>query len=367
MNDNRFDDIRPYYDSELPEALKRIAAWELFPQVARFIYPDLSADEARKRLYETETIHGLQSTFMNDAIKRIIDNTTSGFTYTGADHLKRGQSYLFISNHRDITLDAFLLQHVLIERKGQTSYIVFGDNLLSLPIMTDLFRSNRLIRTDRGGTRRAYYLGLQHLSEYMHYLIEQEHQSVWIAQRNGRGKDGIDRTAPAIVKMLALGSNQDSLQALVNLHIVPMSISYEWDPCDLMKVNELYQSRQGEYHKAPDEDLNSVVTGIIAPKGKVHLSIGTPMTRAELCPPEGVELADHVATQLDRRIQGAYSLMSTNYLAYDMLNGTHKYHNKYTEKIKHQFEQRLEQLAHPEKQQILIEMYANPVISALKL
>ena len=151
-----FDDIRPYNDAELPEAMQRISEWDLFPQVLRFIYPDMTVEEGRHRLLTIKNIHDFQSTFMNDAIKRIIHETTDGFTFGGLHHLRRGVPYTFISNHRDITLDAFLLQHVLMEQRGETSHIVFGQNLLALPIIEVLFRSNKLIRMARGGSPRAF-------------------------------------------------------------------------------------------------------------------------------------------------------------------------------------------------------------------
>jgi hypothetical protein len=179
-----FDDIRPYTDSELPAALQRIAQWELFPQVARFIYPDINATDAVARLTSVTGVQQLQETFMDDAIKRIIKTTTSGFTYSGMHHLSRGEAYLFVSNHRDITLDAFLLQHMLINHRGETSHIVFGNNLIGSPIMADMFRCNKLIQMERGGNPMAFYRSLQHLSDYMRHLVVEEHQSVWIAQKN---------------------------------------------------------------------------------------------------------------------------------------------------------------------------------------
>lgn len=356
-----FDDLRPYSDSELPAALRRIAAWDLFPQAIRFIYPNANIEEERNKMLAVKSIHQFQSTLMNDAIRRIINTTTTSFTHSGLKHLRRGVPYLFISNHRDITLDAFLLQHLLLEHRGDTSHIVFGNNLLSLPIMEDLFRSNKMIPMARGGTPRAFYDSLQHLSNYLTDLITNQRQSVWIAQNNGRAKDGHDITAPALIKMLTLSRPDDPLQALADLHIVPLSISYEWDPCDLMKANELYHQQHGGYQKAPLEDLKSVVTGIISPKGKVHLTIGAPLDRNGLTPPSGVNLCDHVATLIDQSIQENYHLMPTNYVAYSLLTGEEQ-HGRYTKLTQSQFLQRLELLPEAEMRKIMIKSYANPVI-----
>ena len=212
-----------------------------------------------------------------------------------------------------------------------------------------------------------FYRSLQHLSEYIHHLIVDERQSVWIAQKNGRSKDGIDSTAPAIVKMLTLGGDTSAAQALSDLHIVPLSISYEWDPCDLMKVNELYHRAHGGYQKVEGEDTNSVATGIIGSKGHIHLSIGKPLSASELKAENDRDLAEHVAEVLDRRIQKLYRLMPTNYLAYDLLNGINQHRQRYTSETKNKFLQRMNQLPEGEPQRLFLEMYANPVISSRKL
>ena len=358
-----FDDIRPFNDAELPDALQRISQWEYFPQAIRFIYPDADLHEVRRLLLEIKSIHQFQSTLMRDAIRRIITSTTSGFTHSGLKHLRRGVPYLFVSNHRDITLDAFLLQLILLEHRGDTSHIIFGNNLLEQPVLEDLFRSNKLIPMARGGTPRAFYDSLQHLSQYISHLVTTQRQSVWIAQNNGRAKDGHDTTAPALIKMLTLGSTGDPIDTLANLHLVPLSISYEWDPCDTMKAHELYCRQHGNYQKAPMEDFKSVVTGIIGNKGHVHLAIGAPLTRRDLQPPAGVALCDHVASLLDRAILSHYRLMPTNHVAYSLLTGQ-EMHGRYTELTHSQFLQRLDALPHPDMRRLMTEAYAAPIIDA---
>lgn len=367
MSETNFDDIRPYYDSEIPDAINRIAQWELIPQILRFIYPQIPAEQSMEKLRSIKTVKELQTSFMFDAICRVVKTTSQGFTCSGFDYIRRDKPCLFISNHRDITLDAFLLQMVLIERQRNTSYIVFGNNLLETPLMRDLYLSNKLVQMERGGNPMAFYRSLQHLSRYIHHLVVEQHQSVWIAQKNGRSKDGIDSTAPAIIKMLTLGSDKPAEQALADLNIIPVAISYEWDPCDLMKANELYHKAHGGYHKVEGEDTNSVTTGIIGPKGHIHLSIGKPLSNAELTAEKAIgekELADHVAAVLDRRIQKLYRLMPTNYLAFDMLTGSTQHRHHYTAEVKNQFLQRMNQLSEEDSRRIFIEMYANPVIQA---
>lgn len=361
MLSDPFDDIRPYSDSEIPAAMQRIADWELFPQIVRFIYPDADVAAKRSQLLAIGSIYEFQSTFMNDAIRRIIAETTEGFTYGGLHHLRRGVPYLFVSNHRDITLDAFLLQHVLLEKRGQTSHIVFGQNLLAMPIIEVLFRSNKLVRMERGGSPRAFYQSLLHLSQYLNHLVVDQRQSVWIAQKNGRAKDGVDRTAPAILKMLTLGGRSaDPLSTLDSLHLVPMSISYEWDPCDAMKASELYHSRGGQYTKAPDEDVRSVVTGIIGAKGHVHLEIGTPLKLRDMKPADGEDLYEHVAAELDRRILDGYHPMPTNYAAQYLLGGK-QMAGRFTQRTVDALKARAAALPQPEMRQLLLEAYAAPV------
>ena len=358
---DNFDDIRPYTDQELPDALKRISEWKDFPQAMRFIYPDGDMHDLKHHICSITSIQELQSTIMNDAIRRIVRSTMEGFTYNGLNRLRRGVPYLFISNHRDITLDAFLLQHILIENGYDTTHIVFGQNLIANPVMNDLFRSNKLIRMERGGSPRAFYQSLKHLSDYINEIILHNKQSLWIAQNNGRAKDGHDKTAPAMLKMLCLGASGDPLNTLASLHPVPLSISYEWDPCDAMKAIELYNRSLGEYHKAPDEDLRSVVSGIIEPKGHVHLEIGHPIGKRELQPPEGCEIYDHVAQLLDNRILDGYHLMPTNYAAYSLLTG-HPMPGRYTELTEAQLLQRIDELPLPEERRLMLEAYAAPVM-----
>lgn len=368
MSETVFDDIRPYYDEEIPEAIKRVSKWELLPQILHSIYPQEPVEKSMERFLKVATVKELQTTFMFDAIRRVVSATSQGFTHSGYEHLRRDKPCLYVSNHRDITLDAFLLQMILIERQRETSYIIFGNNLLETPFIRDIFLSNKLVQMERGGGNpMAFYRSLQHLSQYIHHLVVDERQSVWIAQKNGRSKDGIDSTAPAIIKMLTLGSKKPARQALADLNIVPVAVSYEWDPCDLMKANELYHKAHGGYQKVEGEDTNSVTTGIIGSKGHIHLSIGKPLSPTELDGGNDVgekELADHVADVLDHRIQKLYKLMSTNYLAYDMLTGTSQHRQYYSSEVKNLFLQRMNQLPEGDCRDIFLKMYANPLISS---
>ena len=231
METPNFDDIRPYVDAEIPAALARIAQSELIPQVLRFIYPQAKVEDSLQRLRQVNTVRELQTTFMRDAIERILETTSTGFTASGFEHIKRGHPYLYVSNHRDITLDAFLLQKVFIDRLSDTSYIVFGNNLIDTPLMKDLFLSNKLIQMERGGNPMAFYRSLQHLSQYLHKIITEEHQSVWIAQKNGRSKDGIDSTAPALASVAPYTRREMRADIIAPAHIGHgSSVTYSVQP-----------------------------------------------------------------------------------------------------------------------------------------
>ncbi len=357
-----YDNIRPLYDSELPEAMQQIAASPILEPIARFVYPDEDLAAVAARFRSLPDIHTLQDTVMRDAIHRILDLSVSDFTGSGCDLLVPGRPYLFISNHRDITLDAFLLQYLLFEYNEL--YITFGANLMQDPIITLIGRANRMFRVERGGTPKEFYRNMLQVSQYIRQVIVGDQHSVWIAQRNGRTKDGLDRTEVSLLKMLALSgraTREAPLLPLKALNIVPISISYEWEPCDLMKARELRLRSLGPYRKAQGEDLNSVVTGICQPKGHVHISITAPVTDEEINRCSATDSPfENLAALIDRRIVNAYHLHPTNYLAYDLQHRTTRFADHYSADIREQFLQRLHQ-ADPAERSILLDIYAHPV------
>ncbi|MBR1798985.1 MAG: 1-acyl-sn-glycerol-3-phosphate acyltransferase [Bacteroidales bacterium] len=360
-----FDDIRPYFDSEIPAAMSRIVDTVYFPQVAKMVYPDTPSHLVRERVLGIASIHQWQSSCMTDAVQRIIADTSAGLTSSGFELLTGRKGHLIVSNHRDITLDAFLLQHLLLSKRRSTTFIVFGDNLLTNPLVRELFLTNKLVRMPRGGNRRQFYESLSHLSAYIHHLIVEQGQSVWIAQRNGRAKDGRDMTSEAVIKMLCMNHPDHPQKALANLNILSMAASYEWDPCDVLKTNELYRSRREAYVKADGEDLNSIVTGIGGYKGRMHIALSRPLRRTALMATDSRNLSTYVAKALDRSIHRIYHLMPTNYLAYDMLHGTHRHQLRYSPSTQHAFLQRLDTLPTDEHRDIFLRIYANPVEASL--
>ena len=369
--DNKFDDIRPYYDEEIPAAMKRIAHSDVFPLLASFVYPDEPLESVRKRIESFQTTREFQHDTMYKVNEQVILRSTNGFTCTGIERLSPNESYLFVSNHRDIMLDASLLQYFLVSKGFETSEITFGANLMTHPVVVDVGKSNKMFRVERpGGSIRDFYRSSLHLSEYIRHVITKKHQSVWIAQRNGRTKDGIDATDQGIIKMFCLSEPRDKIAAIDDLHIVPVSISYEWEPCDVLKALELYQSQFMRYVKKPGEDLNSILTGITQSKGRVHMALCEPLSEPELMALEGqtnVEYHKAVAQLIDRRINTAYRLYPNNYIAHDLLYGNRRYQKMYSQDDFAAFAARLEKLDRYDSfdlerlKEIFLGIYANPV------
>ena len=357
-----YDTIRPLNDSELPKAIRQITASPLFVPIAHFLYPNEEPAAVVERLCALKDIHTMQDTVMRAAIDRILSQTVTDFTHSGTDMLLPSRPYLFISNHRDITLDAFLLQYLLFEYNDL--YITFGANLMQDPIITLIGRANRMFRVERGGTPKEFYRNMLQVSQYIRQVIVGDQHSVWIAQRNGRTKDGLDRTEVSLLKMLALSgraTREAPLSPLKALNIVPVSISYEWEPCDLLKAHELHMRSLGPYRKAKGEDMNSVLTGIMQPKGHVHLSVTAPITDEEIDRCSATDSPfENLAALIDRRIIGAYRLHPTNFAAYDLkLRSTH-FSDHYSPTLREQFQARLASVPHAE-QAILLDIYAHPV------
>ncbi len=357
-----YDNIRPLTDAELPQAIAAIAASPLLEPIARFVYPDKTPADFAARLRAIADIHTLQDTVMRDAIGRIVAASITDFTHSGTDLLVAGRPYLFVANHRDIVLDAFLLQYLLFEYNDL--YITFGANLMQDPVITLVGRANRMFRVERGGTPKEFYRNMLQVSQYIRQVIVGDQHSVWIAQRNGRTKDGLDRTEVSLLKMLALSgraTREAPLTPLKALNIVPVSISYEWEPCDLLKAHELHMRSLGPYRKAKGEDMNSVLTGIMQPKGHVHLSVTAPLADEEIDRCSATDSPfENLAALIDRRIVTNYCLHPTNYLAYDLLHHTAHFADHYSPSLSQQFRQRLDAIPDAEKN-ILLDIYSHPV------
>ena len=371
---NNFDDIRPYTDEEIPDAMQRIVASTSFPLVASYVFPERTMDDVRKELLTYKTIRDFQMGVMYWANKQIMKRSISDFTYGGLGQLSTDTNYLYVSNHRDIMLDASLMQNVLTDNGFDTCEITFGANLMQGQMVIDVGKSNKMFRVERpGGSVKEFYKASLHLSDYIRTAITEKRQSVWIAQRNGRTKDGIDRTDQGIIKMFGMSRTDDKVKSLAQLNIVPVAVSYEWESCDILKTIELYERRQGPYIKKPGEDLNSILTGITQPKGRVHIEFCKPITEDELrqlgeC--TSCEFHKNVAELIDRRICTAYRLTPNNYIAHDMLYGTSEYADMYSQEQKAEFIAYMKQLEKYEMDcdvealvNIFLGIYSNPVDS----
>lgn len=367
---NSFDDIRPYYDSEIPAAMQRIADSDVLPKVARFAFPDVDFQLLKEKIRNIRNTNELQIVLMKAAIEQILGKTVTDFTYSGMENLKTDSNYLFVSNHRDIVLDAMLLQYILYTNHHTTCQITFGANLMCHPFVIDVGKANKMFRTERGGDRMEFYRNLMHMSDYMRHVITEEHESVWIAQRNGRTKNGIDATDPAIIKMFGMSRRDDAIKSLAELNIVPIAVSYEWESCDKLKALELYASRNEKYEKKPGEDLNSILTGIKQPKGRVHFGVGKPLTEDvlnQLNTGNANEFYRNIAYYLDESIFANYLLTPNNFIAYDLRSETNRFSEYYTENQKDAFIQHMNWINECKDmdlqilKDIFLGIYANPV------
>ena len=371
MKESQFDDIRPYNAEEFPKAMQRIANSSSFPILASFVYPGEPLEEVRQRIANYKNVYEFQSQTMFRVNERVIEESISEFTCSGIERLRPDKQYLYVSNHRDIMLDASLLQYFLLTQDFDTTEITFGANLMSSQLVIDIGKCNKMFKVERpGGSIKDFYRSSLHLSEYIRYAILEKHQSVWIAQRNGRTKDGIDSTDQGIIKMFCMSRPDDKIQALSELNIVPVAVSYEWESCDILKAIELYQSQYTKYIKKPGEDLNSILTGLLQRKGRVHFELCEPITDQELMQYDHLtnnEYHKAVAQLIDSRIIPAYRLWPNNYIAHDIRYGSKAFQSFYTKEQREAF---LRRLGHLDKydecdldqlKDIFLSIYSNPI------
>ena len=373
----KFDDIRPYYEEEIPAAMQRIADSDVFPLLASFVYPTEPLEEVRNHVRSFKTVREFQHDAMRRVNEQVIARSISEFTASGLERLSPDKQYLFVSNHRDIMLDACLLQYYLVLNGFETTEITFGANLMMHPVVIDVGKSNKMFKVARPSADiKEFYRSSMHLSEYIRYTIKEKKQSVWIAQRNGRTKNGIDQTDQGIIKMFCMSDNKDKIRALTELNIVPIAISYEWESCDILKALELYESQYTKYIKKPGEDLNSILTGITQYKGNVHFEVCKPLGLDELnefSDLTSVDFHKAVANLLDQRICSSYHLYPNNYIAHDILYANKKYSDMYSSEEKEAFMHRMNKLQKYEEEcdmdklyEIFLGIYANPVDSKVK-
>ena len=395
----KFDAIRPYYDFEVPDVIERLLQSDAliqaiihvqFPFASRYLEKGLvrfMRYRIHNNMKDVKTVDDFQRR-MHSFLESTINKSITEFTYGGHENLQPDTPYVFISNHRDITMDSALLNYVLVQAGHDTAEIAIGDNLLSNPLVSDLLRLNKSFVVKRSVSGlKAKYQALTDLSHYIHDAKDNG-RSIWIAQREGRAKDGFDITDPAIMKMLHIWpkkeSGMDFASSIAQLNLVPVSISYEYDPCDGLKATEMQARENADYVKSEGEDVESIMRGIALPKGRVHIQIGKPLEGTYADP-------DAVAQALDEQIVQNYKLFPPSLLAIEHLanlgKAMHSFKEEYRSRINEITLQSRESLARIEPQdlarqaaefsarlahypvqvqQYILEMYANPLLNKHK-
>ncbi len=372
---SKFDAIRPFYDSEVNNALKSSINHPMMKALMDFTFPGVDDEVWKTKLKETHSIRDFQCNFIYKSVQKVLEKSSDGLTTSGFEKLEPNTSYLFISNHRDIILDTCLLNVSLLDHGLVMTASAIGDNLVKKAFLLTLSKLNRNFVVQRGLSPRELLGSSKNMSEYIAQLLLHENRSVWIAQREGRTKDGNDATHTGVLKMLSMGSDEkDIMNYFKRIKIVPVSLSYEYDPTDALKMPQfLAEAKQETYIKEKNEDFITLLSGIIGQKKRIHVHIGD-ILNSEIDEISSVENNPNKQIQLltqkvDDSILQSYKLWPTNYIAYDMLYNTNQFENEYSIEEKQLFQRRLE-LRIDDNSSVLKEgflaMYANPVVNKLK-
>ncbi len=372
---NEYDEIRPYRDEEVPEVMARLLADPVFERVLNNLFVnEAKIHEIREAMLQTRDVEAFQRRFMVPFLENILKSSTQGLTIGGLEHLEKDQSYLFISNHRDIVLDSALLNVEMYKFGYTTTEIAIGSNLLVYQWIEDLSRINRSFIVKRNIPVRQMLGASKLLSSYIRQTIINNGNSIWIAQREGRSKDGFDQTSPALLKMLNMSNKQKFVRGFQELRIVPMAISYEIEPCGNEKVAELLK-RQADpcFQKTEKDDLLSMVSGLKNQKGRIQIQFGKPIGRSALkgLSKEGTinDRLKRFAEYIDNQIYKNYQLYPNNYIAYDLYYNCNKYVDQYTTEEQRLFieltHQRLKLVNEDreEAMELWLKMYSTPVFS----
>ncbi len=371
----KFDSIRPFYDTEVNDALSDVIQHPMMKALMNFSFPDVADEVWKEQLKRTHSIRDFQCNFIYQSVRKILEKSSEGLTTSGFEHLEKNTSYFFISNHRDILLDTTLLNATLFEHGLVMTASAIGDNLVKKSFLKILAKLNRNFLVLRGLSPREMLQSSKLLSEYMKQLLLHENRSVWIAQREGRTKDGNDATNPGVLKMLGMASeDKNVMEYFKKIKIVPVSISYEYDPTDVLKMPQLMAEANNEiYVKEKNEDFQNILSGVLGQKKRIHIHIGkvidseidTIVANEENANKQVLALAQTI----DDAILTNYKLWPTNFIAYDILHKTNQYSHLYTENEKSLFERRLEMRIDHDNPVLLegfLSMYSNPVVNKLK-
>lgn len=372
---SKFDHIRPFYDSEVNEAICSVIHHPMMKALMSFTFPDMEESKWMEQLKKTHSKRDFQVNFIYQAVQKVLEKSSEGLTTSGFEKLETHTPYLFISNHRDIILDTSLINVSLCDHNLIMTASAIGDNLVQKSFLHTLSRLNRNFLVQRGLPPRELLQSSKLMSEYIYQLVSRENRSVWIAQREGRTKDGNDTTQQGVLKMLAMASDEENLMDYFKkIQIVPVAISYEYDPTDALKMPQLMAKAKDEiYVKEKNEDFMTLLSGIMGQKKRIHIHVGDVLDKElDKISIEQDNLNKQIqalAQVIDDSIINSYKLWPTNYIAYDLLNDTGKFSAHYTEKEKLLFERRLEMRIDIENDIMrkgFLAMYANPVVNKMK-
>jgi 1-acyl-sn-glycerol-3-phosphate acyltransferase len=371
----KFDAIRPFYDAEVNEGIRSSINHPMMKALMNFTLPEMPDEVWKEQLLKTHSIRDFQCNFIYQSVQRVLAKSSDGLTTSGFEKLEKNTAYLFISNHRDIILDTSLLNASLFTHGLVMTASAIGDNLVKKSFLLTLSKLNRNFLVQRGLPPRELLQSSKLMSEYIGQLLLRENRSVWIAQREGRTKDGNDATHPGVLKMLAMGSDEENLiDYFKKIKVVPVSISYEYDPTDALKMPQLMAEANNEvYIKEKNEDFMTLLSGIMGQKKRIHIHIGDVLDKElDVIAAENDNANKQIqalAQAIDDSILSSYKLWPTNYIAYDILHKTNQFANFYTENEKQLFERRLEikiDQSNPIALEGFLNMYANPVVNKLK-
>ena len=372
-----FDDIRFYKDEEVNAALKEYVNHPMVKALLQFTFPELKFSDIQAIVEECHSIEDFQSKVIYLSVEKVLEKTSEGLSDNGFDELDPSESYFYISNHRDIILDTSLINYNLYNHDLVMTASAIGDNLVQKPFLMALSKLNRNFLVLRNQSPREMLKSSMKLSEYIRTLLLEEQRSVWMAQREGRTKDGNDFTQQGVLKMLGMAKGDlDILDYFAKLKIVPVAISYELDPTDMLKMPEVLAKRmKEEYKKTANEDFNSIMQGAMGQKGRIQINAGQVLTSEDFDAIRAKDLSineqlKEVATLIDNAIYRNYKLWPANYIAYDLLKNDTRFEDYYTEKEKRQFDRRVARrvdVKNPLALNSYLLMYANPVINKMSL
>ncbi len=375
---SEFDEIRPYHNEELPQVFEELIADEAFRKMATIAFPEMPFELLADTMRKCHTVYEFQRTFCYGLLHKIAATCSDGISLDHSSLVDKNKAYTYISNHRDIILDSGFLSILLVDQGMDTVEIAIGDNLLIYPWIKKLVRINKSVIVQRSLSMRQMLESSMRLSRYIHYAINEKKQSLWIAQREGRAKDSNDRTQDSLLKMLTMAGEGNTIERLKELHIAPLAISYEYDPCDYLKAKEFQLKRDvPDFKKSQADDLQNMGTGLKGYKGRVHFCTGRPLNDIIDQVDSNLskqELFTAVSALIDKEIHRNYRLYPGNYVAADLLAGEERYADQYTAEDKKRFinyiDNQLAKIDLPHKDEPflrnkMLEMYANPMLNHL--